>query len=383
MEEKKSQKIELPYYLRITVILLALVLTVLIMRTAKSVLVPILVAGFLAILISPFTAWLERKKIPPTLSATISLLSILIIVAGIIYFFYTQIANFSTDLRGLEVRFGELLSSFSNFLGKFSGGRITLSVDIIKDALFNQVNENLNVLTRGVIATVSTLTLVFIIPIYLFLFIFYRRFIVAFIKKTFAKKHEEKIETTVIKVKNVVQKYIKGAFYVICILAVLNSIALFSLGIKHALLFAVFAAILNVIPFLGPIIGSILPILFALLTKDSLWYPFGVFLSFYVIQVVESNFFTPRIVGNQVSMNPLMTIIALFIGNFIWGLAGMILFIPGMAILKVIFDQVEGMEPYGFLLGSVQSKEKFAIIEGKKIVAKFKKKNKYPVDDNK
>ncbi len=383
MEEKNSQRIELPYYLRITIILLALVLTVLIMRTAKSVLVPILVAGFLAVLISPFTAWLERKKIPPTLSAAISLLSILIIVAGIIYFFYTQIANFSTDLRGLEVRFGELLGSLNSSLGEFSGGRITLSVDIIKDALFNQVNENLNVLTKGVIATVGTLTLVFIIPIYLFLFIFYRRFIIAFIKKTFAKKHEEKIEHTVIKVKNVVQKYIKGAFYVICILAVLNSIALLSLGIKHALLFAVFAAILNVIPFLGPIIGSILPILFALLTKDSLWYPFGVFLSFYVIQVVESNFFTPRIVGNQVSMNPLMTIIALFVGNFIWGLAGMILFIPGMAILKVIFDQVEGMEPYGFLLGSVQSKKKFAIIEGEKIVAKFKKKMKHPDDDNK
>jgi predicted PurR-regulated permease PerM len=383
MEEKNSQRIELPYYLRITIILLALVLTVLIMRTAKSVLVPILVAGFLAILISPFTAWLERKKIPPTLSATISLLSILLLVAGVIYFFYTQIANFSNDLGGLEIRFSELLGSLSRYLGKFSGGRITLSAEIIKDALFNQVNENLNVLTKGVIATVGTLTLVFIIPIYLFLFIFYRRFIIAFIKKTFAKKHEEKIEHTVIKVKNVVQKYIKGAFYVICILAVLNSIALFSLGIKHALLFAVFAAILNVIPFLGPIIGSILPILFALLTKDSLWYPFGVFLSFYIIQVVESNFFTPRIVGNQVSMNPLMTIIALFIGNFIWGLAGMILFIPGMAILKVIFDQVEGMEPYGFLLGSVQSKKKFAIIEGEKIVAKFKKKKKHPDDDNK
>ncbi len=265
---------------------------------------------------------------------------------------------------------------------RFSGGRINLSVDKIKDILFKQVNENLNVLTKGVIATVGTLTLVFIIPIYLFLFIFYRRFIVTFIKKIFSKEHEEKIEKTVVKVKNVVQKYIKGAFYVICILAVLNSIALLSLGIKHALLFAVFAALLNVIPFLGPIMGSILPIIFALLTKDSLWYPFGVFLSFYIIQVVESNFFTPRIVGDQVSMNPLMTIIALFIGNFIWGLAGMILFIPGMAILKVIFDQVDGMEPYGFLLGSVNPKKKYDTTKGEEIVAKIKKKLKYPGNDD-
>lgn len=378
MKENNSQKVELPYYLRITTILLGLILTVVIMQSAKAVLVPILIAGFLAVLISPFTSWLERKKIGPTFSAIISLVSIILLVVGILYFFYFQIANFSSDLDGLESRFSELLDSLNKFVGGLSGGQINLSVDKIKEALFKQANENMSVVTKGVVATVGTLTLVFIIPIYLFLFIFYRSFIVDFIKKLFSKKHESKVEKTVVKVKDVVQKYIKGAFYVICILAVLNSIALFSLGIKHALLFAVFAAFLNVIPFLGPIIGSILPILFALLTKDSLWYPFGVLLSFYVIQVIESNFFTPKIVGSQVSMNPLMTIIALFIGNFIWGLAGMVLFIPGVAILRVIFDQVEGMEAYAFLLGSVRPKKKYANIKGKEIVAKFKKKQKKP-----
>ena len=382
MKENNSKRIELPYYLRITTILLSLVLIVVIMKTAKAVLVPILIAGLLAALISPFTSWLEKKKIPPTLSAAISLVSIILLVAGVVFFFYTQIAGFSNELGGLETRFGELLGSLNEFLSEFSGGRINLSVDIIKDAIFQQVNDNLNVLTKGVVATVGVLTLVFIIPIYLFLFIFYRRFIVDFIKKIFAEKHEGRVEKTVVKVKNVVQKYIKGAFYVICILAVLNSAALFSMGIKHALLFGVFAAFLNVIPFLGPIIGSILPIIFALLTKDSLWYPFGVFLAFYVIQVIESNYFTPQIVGNQVSMNPLMTIIALFIGNFIWGLAGMILFIPGMAILKVIFDEVDGMEPYSFLLGTVRPKKRFVIPKNAPILAKFKKKKPPPTSEN-
>ncbi len=382
MKENNSKKIELPYYLRITIILLCLVLIVVIMQTAKAVLVPILIAGLLAVLISPFTSWLERKRIPPTLSAAISLVSIILLVAGVIYFFYSQIANFSNELEGLENRFGDLLVSFNKFLSKLSGGAVNLSVGKIKLVLFQQVNENLNILTKGVIATVGRLTLAFIIPIYLFLFIFYRSFIVDFIKKVFAKKHEERVGKTVLKVKNVVQKYIKGAFFVICILAVLNSIALLSLGIKHALLFAVFAAFLNVIPFLGPIIGSILPIIFALLTKDSLWYPFGVFLSFYVIQVVESNYFTPRIVGSQVSMNPLMTIIGLFIGNFIWGLAGMILVIPIMAILKVIFDQVDGMEPYSFLLGTVRPKKSFIISKSQPILLKFKKKIKPPTIDN-
>lgn len=172
--------------------------------------------------------------------------------------------------------------------------------------------------------------------------------------KTFDHEDRPRVRKVISKIKVVTQSYFKGVLLVMIILAILNSIALLSLGIQHALLFAVFAAILNIIPFLGPIIGSIFPAVYALLTKDSLFYPSAVLASFYVIQLLESNLFTPGIVGKNVSMNPLMTIIALFIGNFIWGLEGMILFIPGMAILKVIFDEVEGLRPYGFLLGALE-----------------------------
>jgi len=356
--ENDSKIATQPTYIKLTTILLGIVLLVFVMQEAKVILVPILIAGFLAVLISPFTSWLEKKKLPPALSAVISMISLLTLIFGIIYFFYNQILNFSGDIEGLETRFGELVITINNFMAKHFSGVVPISIESIKDVIFKQIYDNMKVLTQGILATAWTLTLVFIIPVYIFLFIYYRGFIIEFFKKAFAKKHEEKVENAISKIKDVVHSYIKGAFIVICILAILNSIALFSLGIKHALLFATFAAILNVIPYLGPFLGAVFPIVFALLTKDSLWYPFGVFLAFYIIQLFESNLFTPKIVGGQVSMNPLMTIIALFVGNFIWGLAGMILFIPGMAILKVIFDEVKGMEAYGFLLGAVNSKNK-------------------------
>lgn len=356
MDKYQSKVIEQPAYLKLTSILLGVVLLVFVMKEAKSILVPILIAGFLAVLISPLTSWLEKKGLPTALAAIISLVSLLSLIFGIVYFFYNQILSFSGDLEGLETRFGELAANINRFTAEHFDGVVPISMDSIKEVLFQQIYDNMNVLTQGILATAGTLTLVFIIPVYIFLFIYYRGFIIEFFKRVFAQKHENKVEHAILKIKEVVQKYIKGAFIVICILAVLNSIALYSLGIKHAMLFAVFAAMLNVIPYLGPFLGAVFPIAFALLTKDSLWYPFGVFLAFYVIQLFESNLFTPRIVGGQVSMNPLMTIIALFIGNFIWGLAGMILFIPGMAILKVIFDEVKGMEAYGFLLGSVGAK---------------------------
>jgi predicted PurR-regulated permease PerM len=347
-------QVKFPAYFKLVVILLGLVLIVTIMREAKLVLVPLMISGLLAILVSPFTSWMENKGIPALLAAGVSLVALLTFISGFIYFFYNQILGFSRDLGALERRVGELVQSFNEFITEHFEGAVPISADNIRETIFQQIYENMDTLTQGLIATAGTVTMALIMPIYIFLFLYFRKFLAEFMKRAFSDHYRDKVTNVMNRVKGVVQNYIKGMFVVICILAVLNSIALFSLGIKHALLFAVFAALLNVIPFIGPFIGATLPILFALLTKDSLWYPFGVFLAFYVIQVAESNIFTPKIVGGKVSMNPLMTIITLFVGNFIWGLAGMVLFIPGMAVLKVVFDEIDGMEAYGFLLGKVR-----------------------------
>lgn len=350
--------IRLPFYLRLVAILLGVVLIVTIMREAKSILVPLLVSGLLAVLISPFTSLLEKIKFPKALAVGVSVISLVAVLSALLYFFYNQILGFSGDLGLLERRVGYYLGQLNVYIQENLDGVVPISTEDIQKSIFQYLYENATSLTQGVIATAGTLTMVFIMPIYIFLFLYFRSFLIEFILMSFDDKYRVKVQKVIHKVKLVVQNYISGMFWVICILAVLNSIALISLGIGHAFLFAGFAAILNVIPFLGPFLGAIFPILYAFLTKDSLWYPFGVFLAFYVIQLFESNLFTPKIVGGKVSMNPLMTILALFVGNFIWGLAGMILFIPGMAILKVIFDEVEGMEAYGFLLGDARESMK-------------------------
>ncbi|MFP4287684.1 MAG: AI-2E family transporter [Bacteroidota bacterium] len=351
-------KVKLAFYVRFVIILMGLVVIVFIMREAKSILVPLLVSGLLAILVSPFASWLEKIKFPRGLAAAISLISLLVLISALVYFFYNQILRFSSDLYLLEARITEYIEKLNFFIEGNLEGVVPISVESMKNSAFQYLYENATSLTQGVIATASTLTIVFIMPIYIFLFIYFRNFLIEFVMMSFDDKHKMRVRKVISKVKLVVQNYITGMFLVILVLAVLNSIALVSLGIRHAFLFAGFAALLNVIPFLGPFIGATLPILYAFLTKDSLWYTVGVFMAFYVIQLAESNFFTPKIVGGKVSMNPLMTIIALFVGNFIWGLAGMILFIPGMAILKVIFEEVEGMESYAFLLGDTNAARK-------------------------
>ncbi len=291
--------IKLPPLLKLVVALLGIVLTVFVMMHAKSVLVPLLISGFLAILVSPLAGWLERY-LPRFIAAFLGVLTILSVITGLIYFFYNQLLGFADDLAFLNARVSELISLINEFTEKHIEGSVPISMKSIQNTLFGYLTENMSSLTQGVIATASTLTVVFILPVYIFLFLYFRKFLTEFLMRVFPEDHQPRVRNVISKVKQVVQNYITGMLIVILILAVLNSIALLALGIRHALLFAVFAALLNVIPFVGPFIGSVLPIAYALLTKDSLWYPFGLFLAFYVIQVAESNLFTPKIVGGKV-----------------------------------------------------------------------------------
>ena len=345
--------------MKMTVILGGLMLFVFFMIQASSILVPFLFAVFFSILLAPMTSFFERYRIHRIFASLFSVLIGITFLAGVIFFFYNQIVSFAQDLGMIEQRINELFDQFSGFINAYLDVEPDAQLESAEEAIISFLRDNVEPLTRGVMTAATTVTMFFLIPIYVFLLLMYREFLRDFFIMAFARSSsgDGKVEKVLNKVRGVVQNYITGMFFVICILAVLNSVTLLIIGVGHPLFFGVFAAILNVIPFLGPIIGSILPILYSLLTMDSLWYPIAVLASFYVIQLFESNLFTPMIVGQRVSLNPLVTLLAIFIGGQIWGLAGMILFIPGLAMLKEICDEVESLRPYGFLLGKVKTRE--------------------------
>ncbi|MDG5767549.1 AI-2E family transporter [Balneolales bacterium ANBcel1] len=353
-----NSSVELPWYAKLTFILGALTLIVFFLIQASSILIPFLFAVFFAILLTPLSSFLEKYRIHRVFSSLLSLFIGITFLSGVIFFFYNQIVNFAQDLGMIEERINELFEQFSGFFNVYLDVEPDAQLESAQDAIISFLRDNVEPLTRGVMTAATTLTMFFLIPIYVFLLLMYRDFLKDFFLMVFSRSsRNQKVELVLNKVRSVVQNYITGMFIVICILAVLNSLALTIIGVDHPLFFGVFAAILNVIPFLGPIIGSILPIVYSLLTMDSLWYPVAVLATFYVIQLFESNLFTPMIVGQRVSLNPLVTLLAIFIGGQIWGLAGMILFIPGLAMLKEVFDEVDSMRPYGFLLGKVKTRE--------------------------
>lgn len=353
-----KKKVELPWYVKMTVVLGGIILLVFALVQASSILIPFLFAVFFSILLAPLASFFEKYRIHRVFASFFSVLIGITFLAGVIFFFYTQIVSFAEDLGMIEKRIEELFAQFSGFFNVYLDVEPDTQLESARDAIVSFLRDNVEPLTRGVMTAATTITMFFLIPIYVFLLLMYRNFLKTFFLMVLTRSStDEKVEVLLNKVRSVVQNYITGMFFVICILAVLNSVALMIIGVDHAIFFGVFAAMLNVIPFLGPIIGSILPIIYSLLTMDSLWYPVAVLAVFYVIQLFESNLFTPMIVGQRVSLNPLVTLLAIFIGGQIWGLAGMILFIPGLAMLKEVFDEVESLRPYGYLLGKVKTRE--------------------------
>lgn len=335
------------------------------MIVAKAVLIPLFFAVFFAVLLSPLCGRLEDWHVPRVLAALLSLLLGIGLLVATGIFMYTQIIGLADDAGLVEERLRSLLIQFEDFAGDYVDVDFGEMVSTIPQNLIGYVTDNVESLSRGVLSAASTLTSIFIVPVYVVLILLFRDFLKEFMIRAFAGDDEARMQRLINKVKSVVQNYILGMLIVICILAVLNTTMLWAFGVRHALFFGVFAAMLNIIPFVGPLIGSILPIMYALLTMDSLLIPLFVLIGFYIIQLLESNLFTPSIVGRQVSLNPLVTLVAIFVGAQIWGLVGMILFIPASAVLKVVFDEFDSLKPYGFLLGKADKKHR----EGKSKLA--------------
>lgn len=348
-----------PWYITYTAVLAGGVLTVYAMIVAKTVLIPLLFALFLAILLAPVSGWMERYKVPRIAAGLLTMVLATAALVGLGFFFYTQLASFAQDADQIQGRIEEMLTTVEPLMSEWFGIEGLVELGTLGTTAVEYLADNAADLARGLAGAASTITAAFLVPVFIFFLVISRSLLKEFVLRAFGQGDPERtkhVSRVAENVKRVVQQYITGMLIVIAILSVINSVMLLLVGVNHAVFFGVFAALLNVIPFIGPILGSILPVVYAFLTMDSLIYPAIILVSFYVIQLFESNLFTPTIVGSQVSMNALTTLLLLFLGAQVWGFAGMILFIPMGAMLKVVFDEVDALKPFGFVMGPLPSR---------------------------
>jgi len=344
-------KIELPGYLKVLSITVLIIIIIFILITGRGILIPVFLAGYIAMLMTPACNWMELYKIPRTVSAIIALLTAIAIIVGIIHIVIVQVRSFAMDLEGVDQRLNFYLNRINLFLESNLGIEAGIGGGIERDQIGLWLQTHSAELSDFVLNAIGSLAGVVLVPVFIFFFLIYRDHLAEFVAKFFDNRKEDMVKSELHSIRQVVLYYILGMFKVMAILAVLNTAALYALGIKHALFFGLFAALLNIIPYLGPFLGAILPFVFSFLTTDSLFTPLAVVAIFTIIQMIESNFLTPKIVGSNVQLNAMITFVGLLVGGAVWGIVGMILIIPIMAILKRTFQLTPSAEPFAHLFG--------------------------------
>jgi len=357
--------------------LLSLSLLIYGLSVASNILIPIVFSLFLALMLSPIVGWLERKKVNSIISIIITLILVTAVVTTAFYYISVQAKNLIVDLPNLVKKFNLFIDNNLAKLNDLYGFSSADQLKLVKENADKLISSGGLFFSEAVSATSNIITFLTLIPIYIFFFLLYRQNFKQFLAQLDERNSNSNYREMASEIKSMSHSYISGLLIVISIVTVLNVTGLLILGIKYAVFMGILSAILTVIPYIGVFIGASLPIIVALITKDSLFYPLGVAALYAFVQFVEGNFITPNIIGSKVDVNPLAAIVALIIGGQIWGIIGMILAIPMCGIMKIFFSHYKPLQPYALLLQS-SSKAHTGLTEKKplKIRKLFKKKRK-------
>lgn len=348
----KSEK-KHPYWLKSTLILVGLSLLIVTLVYGKFILMPLAFSAFFAMLLNPLVKVFEKAKLGRAFSIILTLLVVVIVFAGVLSLISAQFIQFSERIPEVTEKLKSVSTNAIVFLEETAGISQEEQSQYLQQGINNLIDKSGDFASSLVSATTNAFTVMTLLPIFIFFMLYYQEMFRTFFQKLFeVKGKNSKVDNLLDRVQEVTQNYLVGMLTVIGILAVLNTTGLFIVGLDHALFFGVFASLLAIIPYIGIIIGALPPLLFALLLTDSLLTPVFVIAVFATVQFLEGNFITPRIVGSKVSINPFVAMVALIIGGELWGISGMILFVPLIGILKVVFDQIPEMKPYGYLLGN-------------------------------
>ena len=338
--------------IRISLLLLTIILFIYGVIAAKQFLFPLAIGAMFAYLLFPIANFLEKHRFPRILAILTSIAFALVIIGVIVFLFYRQLtkmfADFDTLKESANTNIELLQHNLENLLG--------LQDNRLEQFLKTQVDQffqgNGGELGKAFSTTTGTILRIVLLPIYVFLFLYYRTKFAYFILKIVRKEQKHVTIKILRDISTVAARYMGGVSIVVLILCVLNSTGLLIIGVDYAILLGITSAFFNFIPYFGTLMGGAIPLLFVLLTtSDPLHYGLYVMILYAIVQVIENNILTPNIVGGNVKINPFFIILGLMMGGMVWGIPGMLVVVPFLAILRIIFYHIESMQPYAFLLG--------------------------------
>lgn len=312
--------------------------------------IPILFGLLIAFVMYPLCIWLEHHGTRKYLATTICMAIVLALFLGLIYLLGWQVQLFKQEIPEISQKLKISLFQLQKYLENDLKFTTQMQDEWAHNFALNSGDKIMALINQTFSATVDTLFMLFISPVYAILFLYHRSIFVKALILLLGLQNEEKIRKVLQQVVFTYANFIRGMVMVYLIVGILNTLGLSVLGIKHALLFGMITAIMTIIPYVGIILSALLPICIAFITKDSIWYPIGVIAVFVFVQYLEGNVIFPKIVGQQLQLSTWATLVAIIAGGIIWGVAGMILFIPLLAILKIVAQNISSWQPLYVLL---------------------------------
>lgn len=342
----------------------------------QSIIAPLIIALLFAILLRPVVEFLIRKlRFPNVIASLLTVLLFTLLFVGVFYFISTQIAVMADDWGKIKSNLNTHYHNLQLYVSDTFNLTIREQDKFVKDATSGSQGGGKQIIGTTLISFTDALFSMIVVPIYMFLILLYRTHFQTFLCKLFDDKHHAKLQDIINTVKISVQSYILGLLFELVIVSGLTTIGLWIIGVKYAILLGVITGLLNLIPYIGILIAGVLTVIASLTGSPDLSVIVGVIIVTLVVQLIDNNLLVPLVVSSKVEINSLVTIVGIITAGAIAGIAGMFLAIPLMAIIKVIFDRVEQLEAWGYLLGddlpkSFQWKKRKAVAPIEKIVKK-------------
>lgn len=347
-----------PFYIKLPAVLLGLVLSVWILYALGDILVPVVFSILIAMLLNPFYTRLERIM-PKVLAILLTLLIAILAVGGLFYFLSTQINVFLASLPQIKQKVALLLEA----LQIWSKTKLGLDIEKQIDAMNASISGGGgSMLTNTIGPVLSFVSVVLLIPTYVFLLLYYKPLILDFLFQVFSEKYSLRVAEILSETKTAVQSFMQGLLIETVIVCTLNALALMLIGVPSAIVIGVIGGILNLIPYIGGLVAIALPVLMVTITREGFSGQLAVIAAYLIIQFIDNNILVPRIVSSKVQVNALFSIVGVLLGGLLWGVSGMFFSIPVIGVLKIIFDRIEGLKPWGSLLGTEVPSEHVGLI---------------------
>ncbi len=332
-------------------ILVGTLALLLILYLGKALWMPLALSGLCALSIYPATRYLEQKGWKRSLAILPPLLILLILFIAFLILFAWLI----NDIVHRVIELWPLIQQSLDQLSLQIEASLNISVRQQIDFLTQQINKAKDnagsLLAFSLMQTASAIVYLVLIPVVVYLMLYHRRKIMQFLISQIPEAYQQVLPSALQKAVYTFYRYLQGIFLVYLLVGILNSAGLAILNIPNAIGFGMLAALLTAIPFVGIILGSIPPLILALTLHNSIWYPLGIIGIFTLVQYLEANLIFPLAVGNRLQMNALAVIIVMLGGALIWGMAGLILFLPALAIFRVVAEEIPALKPWADLIG--------------------------------